>query len=239
MNGLHSTSLGSRINCTNSSSSQIAKSPVHNSLRKNYQSSGGISGISGNLSGNFSGNSYQKSISTSPITVTTMSDGRVERRLETCSYQETEMVRLNRIIHGVPPICWQFRTQFSIFLNQIFKKVRPLLKFLWKKYFWIEYKKSVKFHKKAWCNFFAIWHFIYIRLEIFLVFKVPSGSSFHKNFKKGLTFWHIWFWKIENVKLSTNGWDTLNKVCGKKIISNYRLDKQICWKPARIRRQKW
>jgi 1-phosphatidylinositol-4-phosphate 5-kinase len=86
-----STSLGSRINCTNSSSSQIAKSPVHNSLRKNYQSSGGISGISGNLSGNFSGNSYQKSISTSPITVTTMSDGRVERRLETCSYQETEM----------------------------------------------------------------------------------------------------------------------------------------------------
>ena len=97
MNGLHSTSLGSRINCTNSSSSQIAKSPVHNSLRKNYQSSGGISGISGNLSGNFSGNSYQKSISTSPITVTTMSDGRVERRLETCSYQETEMVRLNRI----------------------------------------------------------------------------------------------------------------------------------------------
>merc|ERR550534_1392618 len=75
-----STSLGSRINCTNSSSSQIAKSPVHNSLRKNYQSSGGISGISGNLSGN----SYQKSISTSPITVTTMSDGRVERRLETC-----------------------------------------------------------------------------------------------------------------------------------------------------------
>ena len=97
MNDLHSTSLGSRINCTNSSSSQIAKSPVHNSLRKNYQSSGGISGISGNLSGNFSGNSYQKSISTSPITVTTMSDGRVERRLETCSYQETEMVRLNRI----------------------------------------------------------------------------------------------------------------------------------------------
>merc|ERR1712051_758925 len=93
-----STSLGSRINCTNSSSSQIAKSPVHNSLRKNYQSSGGISGISGNLSGNFSGNSYQKSISTSPITVTTMSDGRVERRLETCSYQEPEMVRLNRII---------------------------------------------------------------------------------------------------------------------------------------------
>jgi len=88
-----STSLGSRINCTNSSSSQIAKSPVHNSLRKNYQSSGGISGISGNLSGNFSGNSYQKSISTSPITVTTMSDGRVERRLETCSYQETEMIR--------------------------------------------------------------------------------------------------------------------------------------------------
>jgi len=86
-----STSLGSRINCTNSSSSQIAKSPVHNSLRKNYQSSGGISGISGNLSGNLSGNSYQKSISTSPITVTTMSDGRVERRLETCSYQETEM----------------------------------------------------------------------------------------------------------------------------------------------------
>merc|ERR1719464_815549 len=87
-----STSLGSRINCTNSSSSQIAKSPVHNSLRKHYQSSGGISGISGNLSGNLSGNSYQKSISTSPITVTTMSDGRVERRLETCSYQETEMV---------------------------------------------------------------------------------------------------------------------------------------------------
>jgi len=86
-----STSLGSRINCTNSSSSQIAKSPVHNSLRKHYQSSGGISGISGNLSGNLSGNSYQKSISTSPITVTTMSDGRVERRLETCSYQETEM----------------------------------------------------------------------------------------------------------------------------------------------------
>merc|ERR1719464_2368179 len=83
------TSLGSRINCTNSSSSQIAKSPVHNSLRRNYQSSGGISGISGNLSGN----SYQKSISTSPITVTTMSDGRVERRLETCSYQETEMIR--------------------------------------------------------------------------------------------------------------------------------------------------
>ena len=97
MNGPYSTSLGSRINCTNSSSSQIAKSPVHNSLRKHYQSSGGISGISGNLSGNLSGNSYQKSISTSPITVTTMSDGRVERRLETCSYQETEMVRLNRI----------------------------------------------------------------------------------------------------------------------------------------------
>jgi len=56
-----SSSLGSRINCTNS----IAKSPV---LRKNFQSS-----------------------SSSPITVMTMSDGRVERRLETCSYQETEM----------------------------------------------------------------------------------------------------------------------------------------------------
>ena len=105
MNGLHSTSLGSRINCTNSSSSQIAKSPVHNSLRKNYQSSGGISGISGNLSGNLSGNSYQKSISTSPITVTTMSDGRVERRLETCSYQETEMVR---ILNFLKNLFWGF-----------------------------------------------------------------------------------------------------------------------------------
>ena len=133
MNGPYSTSLGSRINCTNSSSSQIAKSPVHNSLRKHYQSSGGISGISGNLSGNLSGNSYQKSISTSPITVTTMSDGRVERRLETCSYQETEMVRLNWIIYKV--------------------------------FFWQE-------------NYF-------------------------------------------------------------KILSNDRLDKQICWKPAQIRRQKW
>ena len=110
MNGLHSTSLGSRINCTNSSSSQIAKSPVHNSLRKNYQSSGGISGISGNLSGNFSGNSYQKSISTSPITVTTMSDGRVERRLETCSYQETEMVRF---VSSSCHLDWAANDEFS------------------------------------------------------------------------------------------------------------------------------
>ena len=33
---------------------------------------------------------------------------------------------------------------------------------------------------------------------IFLGFKVPSESFFHKNFKIGLTFWHIWFQKIEN-----------------------------------------
>jgi len=62
-----STSLGSRMNCTNSSASVINKSPV--GIRKNFHLSS----------------------SSSPITVTTMSDGRVERRLETCSYQETEM----------------------------------------------------------------------------------------------------------------------------------------------------
>ena len=59
-NHITSTSLGSRINCANSSTS-----PVHKSF---FQSS-------------------------SPITTTTiLPDGRVERRLETCSYQETEMV---------------------------------------------------------------------------------------------------------------------------------------------------
>ena len=62
-NHITSTSLGSRINCTNSSTS-----PVHKSF---FQSS-------------------------SPITTTTiLPDGRVERRLETCSYQETEMVNFN------------------------------------------------------------------------------------------------------------------------------------------------
>ena len=66
-----STSLGSRMNCTNSSASTSVtnKSPV--GIRKNFHLSS----------------------SSSPITVTTTSDGRVERRLETCSYQETEMVR--------------------------------------------------------------------------------------------------------------------------------------------------
>ena len=65
-----STSLGSRMNCTNSSASTSVtnKSPV--GIRKNFHLSS----------------------SSSPITVTTTSDGRVERRLETCSYQETEMV---------------------------------------------------------------------------------------------------------------------------------------------------
>ena len=57
-----STSLGSRINCTNSN---VSPSPVRKSF---FQS-------------------------VSPITTTTiLPDGRVERRLETCSYQETEMV---------------------------------------------------------------------------------------------------------------------------------------------------
>ena len=56
-----STSLGSRINCTNSNASPVRKSFFQ---------------------------------SVSPITTTNiLPDGRVERRLETCSYQETEMVR--------------------------------------------------------------------------------------------------------------------------------------------------
>lgn len=55
-----STSLGSRINCTNSNASPVRKSFFQ---------------------------------SVSPITTTNvLPDGRVERRLETCSYQETEMV---------------------------------------------------------------------------------------------------------------------------------------------------
>lgn len=63
VNNCTSSSMGSRLNCTNSSGTPA---------RKNY---------------NFRPPS-------SPITVTTMPDGRVERRLETCSYQETEMVSI-------------------------------------------------------------------------------------------------------------------------------------------------
>ena len=33
---------------------------------------------------------------------------------------------------------------------------------------------------------------------ILLSFKVPSERFFHKNFKTGLTFWNMWFKKIEN-----------------------------------------
>ena len=86
-----STSLGSRINCTNSSPipPKIAKSPVQSLRKSHFQSSGGISG-SPSASGSYY--YHQKSNSSSPITVKTLSDGRVERRLETCSYQETEMV---------------------------------------------------------------------------------------------------------------------------------------------------
>ena len=34
---------------------------------------------------------------------------------------------------NLPPICWQLPTKCSIFLNHICQKVRPVLKFLWKK----------------------------------------------------------------------------------------------------------
>ena len=47
--------------------------------------------------------------------------------------------------------------------------------------------------------FFGIWRFLFeIQFKntsnlIFLGFKVPSESFFHKDFKIGLTFWYMWF----------------------------------------------
>ena len=74
-----STSLGSRINCTNSNASPVRKSFFQ---------------------------------SVSPITTTNvLPDGRVERRLETCSYQETEMVSVPHC--GKIPIIVQ-KFKFSI-----------------------------------------------------------------------------------------------------------------------------
>ena len=73
-----STSLGSRINCTNSNASPVRKSFFQ---------------------------------SVSPITTTNiLPDGRVERRLETCSYQETEMVSVPHC--GKIPIIVQ-KSKFS------------------------------------------------------------------------------------------------------------------------------
>ena len=41
-------------------------------------------------------------------------------------------LQVTNLIQSVPPKWGQLRTQFSIFLNHIFQKVRPVLKFLWK-----------------------------------------------------------------------------------------------------------
>ena len=88
-------------------------------------------------------------------------------------------------IQGVPPICWQLRTQFSISYNHLCQKVRPVLKFLWKKLSdgtlkprkiklevflnWIS-KNCVKFKKKIapcpkWPIFVVKWLFYQLQIQ--------------------------------------------------------------------------
>ena len=60
---------------------------------------------------------------------------------------------------------------------------------------------------KFWGSFlFGIWHSFFIfNLKIhtskliFPDFKVPSKSFFPKDFKIGLTFWHMWFFNFQNL----------------------------------------
>ena len=171
-----------------------------------------------------------------------------------------------------------FRLNFLFFLNQICQKVRPVLKFLWKKLSdgtlkpskiklevfsnWIS-KQCVKFQKKlhhttwtcltttpwhffskcpkitwnfvsssipctpdtwirenkilghfkkkcqgvvvkqvqvVWCKFFFwnLTHFLIFNLKILPIWfsqisRCHLKAFFYKNFKTGLTFWHIWF----------------------------------------------
>jgi len=59
--------------------------------------------------------SYNYPSSPSPITVTTLPDGRVERRLETCSYQETEMWFRRAFSHECPSVVGSF--VFSMLSN--------------------------------------------------------------------------------------------------------------------------
>ena len=77
---------------------------------------------------------------------------------------------LSSHIQSVPPKWGHIRTQFSIFLNHIFQKVRPVP-----------------------ISFWNLTHFFDIHLKntsnlIFPDFKVSSKSFFPKDFKIGLTF---------------------------------------------------
>ena len=95
----------------------------------------------------------------------------------------------------------------------------------------------------AWCKIcFGIRHIFFSKNTsnlILLSFKVPSEIFFHKNFKTGLTFWNMWFWKIENWVESCqhisepfctwntdNSWPEINRKwkCSKKYLFCFLLN---------------
>ena len=80
-------------------------------------------------------------------------------------------------VQGVPPICWQLRAKFWKSKNHICQKVNPFFS-EFDTFFYVQFKNTSNL--------------------IFSSFKVPSKSFFSKNFKTGLTFWHMWFFNFQN-----------------------------------------